>query len=147
MATRAHAHLAPVWDFFMTAYGFKRGLSRYLARLPIETEEAPNCLDVGTGTGVLALSLLERFPGAKVLATDLEPHMLREAKQISIEKGIPPGGLRFAMADVNNPSSITLQDGSKEELEAGSFDIITASGVLEYADLDKALTALVLLLN
>ena len=147
MATRAYAHLAPVWDFFMTAYGFKRGLSHYLARLPMEVGEAPKCLDVGTGTGVLAFALLERFRDASVLATDLEPHMLREAKEISIEKGIPIGSLRFAMANVNKPEAITLPDGSREELRGESFDVITASGVLEYADLGKALPALISLLK
>lgn len=43
--------------------------------------EAPRAVDVGTGSGAIALSLASEHPGARVLATDLSPAALSLARE------------------------------------------------------------------
>ena len=53
---------------------------------------APRLLDVGTGSGLIAISLLVRIPSAHAVATDIAPGALRVAKANAEAAGI---GARF----------------------------------------------------
>lgn len=44
-------------------------------------EEAVRLLDVGTGTGLIALMLAQRFPGASVTAIDIDPSAVEQASE------------------------------------------------------------------
>lgn len=49
---------------------------------------APRVLDVGTGTGALALALKSRFPQAQVHASDISPEALRLAQRNAQQLGL-----------------------------------------------------------
>jgi release factor glutamine methyltransferase len=51
--------------------------------------ENPRILDVGTGSGVIALSLAARFPNAELQAVDLSPEALTLARENAERLGIP----------------------------------------------------------
>jgi SAM-dependent methyltransferase len=78
-------------------------------------------LDVGAGIGTLAMSALERWPHAEVVASDAAAGMLEYARQIAADRGIDPDGrLSFAV-------------GQAEELplDNASVDVAVSSFVLQ----------------
>ncbi|HSS57304.1 MAG TPA: peptide chain release factor N(5)-glutamine methyltransferase [Solirubrobacteraceae bacterium] len=78
--------------------------------------EAPSVVDVGTGTGAIALALASRLPAASVTATDLAPGALALARENATANGLaervellqgdllaPVGGRRFDLVASNPP--------------------------------------------
>src|SRR5262249_50492761 len=68
--------LAPTWE---TRIG-----PHHLWALDLALEGMPEprrVLDLGTGTGVVALALAERYAAADVVGIDLSPGMIEEARQ------------------------------------------------------------------
>jgi SAM-dependent methyltransferase len=92
-----------------------------LAALVGETS-APRVLDVGTGTGNLALALLRRLPGARVTAIDGSRGMLAEAKRVI-----------HASATADQHSRLDLAEGLADRLPFpdASFDLVASSFVLQ----------------
>ncbi|MFA5573917.1 MAG: methyltransferase [Brumimicrobium sp.] len=45
----------------------------------VEGKKAKNILDVGTGTGVIALMLAQKFPTSKVIGLDIDSHAVKTA--------------------------------------------------------------------
>jgi release factor glutamine methyltransferase len=62
-------------------------LVEYLCDLP--WPEIPRMLDVGTGSGVIALSLAARFPNAEIHAVDLSADALALARENAERLGLP----------------------------------------------------------
>ncbi len=109
--------LAPVWDA-------RRGpqsvapLAAPLDRL----EAAPRrALDLGTGTGIAARYLAERYPEAEVVGADLAPAMIARAQELlPSELG---GRVRFEVADA-----------SKLAYADGHFDLVTLLNMIPFFD-------------
>ena len=109
--------LAPVWEE-------RRGPE---ALLPFEAalgrlEDAPRrVLDLGTGTGKGARLLAERFREAEIVAVDLAPAMVAEARRL-----LPPelaGRVRFEVADA---AALPFPDGA--------FDLVTLLNMIPFFD-------------
>jgi ubiquinone/menaquinone biosynthesis C-methylase UbiE len=78
-------------------------------------------LDLGTGTGVVALALAERYPEAEVVGIDLSPGMVEEARQkLSPELA---GRVRFEVGDA---SGLACPDGA--------FDLVVLSNMIPFYD-------------
>jgi release factor glutamine methyltransferase len=75
--------------------------------------EQPRMLDVGTGSGIIALSLAVRFPNAELQAIDLSADALALARENAERFGIP-GRIRFSQGHL------------LEKME-GAFDLIVAN--------------------
>jgi release factor glutamine methyltransferase len=73
----------------------------------------PRMLDVGTGSGVIALCLAARFPNAELHAVDLSPEALALARENADRLGIP--------------DRIRLVQGHLLEPIEGTFDLIVAN--------------------
>jgi release factor glutamine methyltransferase len=73
----------------------------------------PRILDLGTGSGCLAVTLALELPGARVLATDASPAALAVAAANARRLGA--GGVRFAAAD------------RYAGLELAAFDLVVAN--------------------
>ena len=108
--------LAPTWD---TRIG-----PHHLWALDLALEGVPEparILDLGTGTGVVARSLADRYPSADVVGIDLSPGMIEEAR-----RQLPPelaGRLRFEVGDA---SALDRPDGSCE--------LVTLSNMIPFYD-------------
>jgi release factor glutamine methyltransferase len=56
-------------------------------------------LDLGTGSGCLAVTMKKLFPSAEVLAADVSPEALKTA-EANAEKILGPGAVRFVLSDL-----------------------------------------------
>jgi ubiquinone/menaquinone biosynthesis C-methylase UbiE len=78
-------------------------------------------LDLGTGTGVVAKALAERYPEAEVVGIDLSPGMIEEAV-----RKLPPelaGRVRFEVGDA---AGLDYPDGA--------FDLVVLSNMIPFFD-------------
>jgi ubiquinone/menaquinone biosynthesis C-methylase UbiE len=78
-------------------------------------------LDLGTGTGVVALALAERYPEAEILGIDLSPGMIEEART-----KVPPELERRLRFEVGDASALECPDGD--------FDLVVLSNMIPFAD-------------
>jgi ubiquinone/menaquinone biosynthesis C-methylase UbiE len=116
--------LAPTWE---TRIG-----PHHLWALELALKDAPaprRILDLGTGTGVVALALAERYPEAAVVGIDLSPAMVEEARRkLSLELA---GRVRFEAGDA---SALDCPDGD--------FDLVVLSNMIPFSDELARVTAL-----
>lgn len=108
--------LAPTWETRIGPHHLL-ALDLALADLP-----APrHALDLGTGTGVVALALAERYPEAEVVGIDLSPGMIEEAQsKLSPELA---GRVRFEVGDA---SALSYPDSE--------FDLVVLSNMIPFYD-------------
>ncbi len=108
--------LAPTWE---TRIG-----PHHLGALDLALEDLPpprRVLDLGTGTGVVALALAERYTEAEIVGIDLSPGMIEEAR-----RKLPSelaGRVRFEVGDA---SALACPDGD--------FELVVLSNMIPFAD-------------
>jgi len=93
--------LAPAWE---TRIG-----PHHLWALDLALADVPapqRILDLGTGTGVVALALAERYPAADVVGVDISPAMIEEARRKTPQEAA--GRVRFEVGDA---SALACPDG------------------------------------
>ena len=115
--------LAPTWETRIGPHHFWA--------LDLALEEVPpprRVLDLGTGTGVVALALAERYPDAEVVGIDLSPGMIEEARG-----KVPPGLGSCVTFEVGDASALTCPDGA--------FDLVVLSNMIPFADELARITA------
>jgi ubiquinone/menaquinone biosynthesis C-methylase UbiE len=90
--------------------------------LALEGVSAPtHVLDLGTGTGVVARALAERYPEAEVVGIDLSPGMIEEARrQLPSALG---GRVRFEVGDA---AALAVPDGA--------FELVVLSNMIPFSD-------------
>lgn len=75
-----------------------------MAKKSLEGVAAPFVVEVGTGTGAIAISCAKEIPGAKVLATDISEDALALARENAEANGLGQGAeganLTFAQGDL-----------------------------------------------
>ena len=108
--------LAPTWETRIGPHHF------WALDLALADVQAPHyVLDLGTGTGVVALALAERYPDAEVVGIDLSPAMIEEARRkVTPELG---GRLRFEVGDA---AALSCPDGA--------FDLVVLSNMIPFYD-------------
>jgi ubiquinone/menaquinone biosynthesis C-methylase UbiE len=108
--------LAPTWG---TRIGPHHLWALDLALADVAPPE--RVLDLGTGTGVVALALAERYPAADVVGIDISPGMIDEAR-----RQLPPelaGRVRFEVGDA---SALACPDGA--------FELVVLSNMIPFSD-------------
>ncbi|HEY3550221.1 MAG TPA: class I SAM-dependent methyltransferase [Gaiellaceae bacterium] len=108
--------LAPTWE---TRIG-----PHHLWAIDLALADLPppgRALDLGTGTGVVALALAERYPEAEVVGIDLSPAMIEEARR-KVERELA-GRIRFEVGDA---SALSCPDGD--------FELVVLSNMIPFYD-------------
>jgi ubiquinone/menaquinone biosynthesis C-methylase UbiE len=108
--------LAPTWE---TRIG-----PHHLRALELALEDVPpprRILDLGTGTGVVAIALAERYPEAQVTGIDLSRGMIEEAGR----KLQPELAARVAF-EVGDAAALDCPDGG--------FDLVVLSNMIPFFD-------------
>jgi ubiquinone/menaquinone biosynthesis C-methylase UbiE len=109
--------LAPQW----TAMRSPDALAAYHAALGALPAPPRRALDLGTGTGLGAFALAERFPEAQVVGADVASRMIDEARRAT------PAGMshrvRFEVADA---SQLPYPDAS--------YDLVTLANMIPFFD-------------
>jgi ubiquinone/menaquinone biosynthesis C-methylase UbiE len=108
--------IAPTWE---TRIG-----PDHVAALEIalaELEPPRRALDLGSGTGVAACAVAERFPGAEVVGVDLAPAMVAEA-----ERALPAHLARRVRFEVGDASALGFADGA--------FELVTLANMIPFFD-------------
>lgn len=106
--------LAPTWETRIHAH--------HLWALDLALEEQPpprRILDLGTGTGVVALALADRYLGAEVVGIDLSPGMIEEARR-KLSPALA-GRVRFEVGDA-----------AALECPDGDFELVTLSNMIPF---------------
>jgi ubiquinone/menaquinone biosynthesis C-methylase UbiE len=108
--------LAPTWETRIGPHHL------WALDLALADVTAPaRVLDLGTGTGVVAKALAERYPEADVVGVDLSPGMIDEARRkLSPEL---TGRVRFEVGDA---SALACPDGD--------FELVVLSNMIPFYD-------------
>ena len=109
--------LAPYWETMRGPHSLAP-VAASLERLGFEPRKV---LDLGTGTGLAARLVAERFPEADVTGVDLAPAMIEEARSL-----VPAGDsarMRFEVADA-----------SKLAYPDGEFDLVSLLNMIPFFD-------------
>ncbi|MBL8100766.1 MAG: peptide chain release factor N(5)-glutamine methyltransferase [Anaerolineales bacterium] len=83
-----------------------------------------NVIDVGTGSGIIAISIAKHIPDAKILATDISPKALQVAKQNATKHGVE-NQIEFIECDLLPKSQVTGQ--KSDDLRLLTCDLICAN--------------------
>jgi ubiquinone/menaquinone biosynthesis C-methylase UbiE len=108
--------LAPTWE---TRIG-----PHHLWALELALEGVPppgRILDLGTGTGFVAIALAERYPEAQVTGIDLSQGMIEEAR-----RKLPP--------ELAARISFEVGDAAALECPEGGFDLVVLSNMIPFFD-------------
>ena len=107
--------LASTWDTRIGPHHF------WALDLALEDVRAPHrILDLGTGTGVVAKALAERYPEAEVVGIDLSPGMVDEAR-----RKVSPELAERVRFEVGDASALACPDGE--------FDLVVLSNMIPFA--------------
>jgi ubiquinone/menaquinone biosynthesis C-methylase UbiE len=110
-------NLAPRWDQMRSA----DPLASLTRALEAVDGSPARVLDLGTGTGLAAFLVAQRFPDAEVVGADLAPRMVEQAK-----RNTPPelaGRVTFQQADA---SQLPFSDAA--------FDLVTLANMIPFFD-------------
>jgi ubiquinone/menaquinone biosynthesis C-methylase UbiE len=106
--------LAPVWDTMRRP----DTLAPVEAALDRLGSQPRRVLDLGTGTGVVARLVAERFPEAEVVGADISAEMIDEARRLTDSPRV----------------AYQVADAQKLPFADGSFDLITLGNMIPFFD-------------
>src|SRR5262245_18207464 len=138
-----YGRIASLYDAALTLSGFRRGLTRFLDRLPLDLPKRPHILDAGCGTGLMAYYLLRRLPRAEVVAFDVDRRMLAVMRRSARRRPGVTERLTIAEGDLAAPERLRrLDDGRTLVAPPGGYDAITVGAALEHVPLLETLERL-----
>lgn len=121
------------WEFFGLDFGINQHVLIPRPETELLVEKAisflknnpgkRNVIDVGTGSGIIAISIAKHIPDAKILATDISPKALQVAKRNAIKHGVE-NQIEFVECDLLPQSQVA---SLKSDLQPLTCDLICAN--------------------
>ncbi|MFN3491226.1 MAG: N5-glutamine methyltransferase family protein, partial [Anaerolineales bacterium] len=84
-----------------------------------------NIIDVGTGSGIIPISIAKHIPDVKILATDISSKALQVAKQNAIKHSVE-NQIEFVECDLLPLSQSQVESYKSIDLRPLTFDLICA---------------------
>jgi len=122
-----------LYDFFMKSLGYESSIDRFLQSLTINVPAGGKILDAGCGTGLMGLHFAERFTNSQLVATDLEANFLDATLANARKRGIQEDRITVGVADISDPTKLSLPCGDDQTLHPESFDLVCVGAVIGYA--------------
>lgn len=118
---------AELVDWICQDASFQQGTSATLASTGATPRSGLSLLDIGTGTGCIALSLARLLPHAQVWGVDVSSAALSIARENKYQQGVD--NVYFAQCDIlNDPPKSFLQELSNSYQQANQhFNIIVSN--------------------
>ena len=117
---------------------------RLVERLDLVRLQPRQIVDVGAGTGHVSAALAQRYPGSRLLVTDLAESMLRHSRR-RLQPGQHPGivgRLRRSIAAAGQSPRVAFASADAEQLPLAEdcADLLVSNLMLQWCpDLDRAL--------
>lgn len=142
------------WDFFGRTFCVTKDVLIPRPETELLVEQAlqhlekyrqPNALDVGTGSGAVAISLSAEHPNARVTATDISRAALRVARDNAIQLG--KANIQFLQSDLLSPlrTSFDLICANLPYIPTQTLETLTVAQWEPYLALDGGATGLTLI--
>jgi ubiquinone/menaquinone biosynthesis C-methylase UbiE len=117
----------------MKNLGFDASIASFIKQLPLLDGRYQHILDAGCGTGVIGLTLAQRFPDASVLLTDINKQLMSEMLSNVEQNETLLARLAVGEADIAIPNKVTLANNEEITLANEKFDIVSTGAVIGYS--------------
>ncbi|MDM8566753.1 methyltransferase domain-containing protein [Candidatus Halobeggiatoa sp. HSG11] len=121
------------YAFGMKILGFERSISNFILSLNLEYPSDSKILDVGCGTGIIGLTLMNERPNSTLIATDLNSDLLLRTKQNAKKMGIEESRITLGMSDISQPNKAKSITNPSTFLEIDKFDIVSIGATIGYS--------------
>jgi 2-polyprenyl-3-methyl-5-hydroxy-6-metoxy-1,4-benzoquinol methylase len=105
---------------------YKRAVDHFVKQIPFDDNPTIKLMDVGAGTGLYTIAILERLPHCNITAIDINENMLRRLRS-NLENRSLTNSVKTILSDARYPIP---------EIEGEEYDLIVAGGLLEHVDTD-----------
>ncbi len=126
------------YNLIMRRVGYDRQINRFLHSRIATSNEHQNIIEFGCGTGVTGLTLLQIFPNADLVATDIKDHFLRRLDENIARLNINGERISLGISDISSPCSVKLISGSELGHKGEQYDIICAGANIGYSNTPDA---------
>ena len=121
------------YNFIMRGIGFDRQINRFLHNEISSTDDYQKIIEFGCGTGITGLTLLQIFPNADLVATDIKDRFL-DKLGANVEKlDINGERITLGISDISSPNDVEVISGRDLCDTTERYDIICAGANIGYA--------------
>ena len=138
--------------YVLGEWGFRRLTLKTDPRALLEGTQAPRVLDIGVGSGAIALALKDERPDTRVVGVDVSTGALElaaeNARRLGLDVELRPGDVEAAAEGwelvVSNPPYVETLDGLQPELQHEPENALLGAGFHETIALNARTRFLVL---
>ena len=121
------------YNYIMRKVGFDRQINRFLHSQISASDEHQKIIEFGCGTGITGLTLLQIFPNAELVATDIKDRFLNRLGANAERLKIDDERITLAISDISSPNEVRDLSGEDLSHHEERYDIICAGANIGYA--------------
>jgi len=126
------------YAFGMKILGFERSISNFILGLNLDYPNDATILDVGCGTGIIGLTLMQGHSDSTLISTDLNSELLLQTKRNAQKMGIEESRITLGISDITQPNKAKSITSPSTFLEIGDFDVISTGAAIGYSKSQEA---------
>lgn len=117
----------------MKALGFERSISSFIDALNLDYPNDAEIIDVGCGTGIIGLTLMNNHSMSTLIATDLNEDLLKQTRSNADERGINNSRIILGVSDISDPKKAWSVEEQDKQLTINEFDIVSTGAAIGYS--------------